>query len=495
VIGQIVNHYVIRSLIGQGGMGAVYLAEHSFIGRRAAIKVLRRAFADDGEVIARFMNEARAVNAIRHRNIIDILDVGRLSDGLPYLLMEYLEGESLGQRLARVGRLSTGEALAIVAPAASALSAAHEKGIVHRDLKPDNIFLAREPSSETERVVLLDFGVAKLRGDPSSMATGGALLGTPAYMAPEQCRGVGEVDARTDVYALGIILYQMLCGRVPFHSPGFGDVLVKHLVEAPTPPRKLVPGIPSGVEAMILRALAKDPADRFATVDRAWSALCAATPTPGPVATAAPATPEAGAADGKRGRSKPDAVSALRRSPLLAAAGAGVLLALGAWALSQWQPQAASGGTAEAAPATGSAPAVSPAPPALAIPPAAVTPPAPPATSATAEPAAPTGLAATVADPPAPSPSPEPPPSPTEPAPESESPPSPAASDAPAGPAPTAAGRPFGGSRLRPAIGEARGPRLQRWGKFRTMRWRDRPAGLRRRGPGKPGDKAWMNKW
>ena len=386
MIGQIVNHYVIRGLIGQGGMGAVYLAEHSFIGRRAAIKVLRRAFADDGDVIARFMNEARAANAIRHRNIIDILDVGRLSDGLPYLLMEYLEGETLGQRLARVGRLSVAEAVAIIGPAAAGLSAAHQAGVVHRDLKPDNIFLARAPRSDTERVILLDFGVAKLRGDPSNVATGAALLGTPAYMSPEQCRGIGEVDARTDVYALGTILFQMLCGRVPFVSSGFGDVLVKHLLEAPAAAALAGARDPWAGRGDDPPQPQQGPRPRFATMEEAWAALCSATPTPGPVpiepsaATSAPSSGRGSRPPSKRApRQDPppltDSALELRRSGFLSkvVVATAVALSVGAWAWTRWHP-ASDSHAAQSPPMAIPVPAVAPEP----EPPAAAEPTDPP---------------------------------------------------------------------------------------------------------------------
>ena len=491
MIGQIVNHYAIRSLIGQGAMGSVYLAEHSFIGRRAAIKVLRRAFADDGEVVARFMNEARAVNAIRHRNIIDIIDVGRLSDGLPYLLMEYLEGETLGQRLARLGRLSTTEAMAVIGPAASALGAAHDKGIVHRDLKPDNIFLAREPGSDADRVIVLDFGVAKLRGDLSSVSSGAALLGTPAYMSPEQCRGVGEIDARTDVYALGTILYQMLCGRVPFVSTGYGDVLIKHLLEPPVPPGSLVPEIPPPIEAMILRSLAKEPGDRFASMAEAWAALCSATPTPGPVplspaettVTPGVSPPAARQPAAQAGQRPP------RRSRFLprALATTALLAVVGAWAWSRWQPDTGGRNAAGAAPfpLPASIEKVVEAP-------AAAEAPAPAETPAADEPSA-------------------------EPAPAAEPIPAAAAEavEAVEAPEPTLGPiAPGPGYRVRP-LGPARGPRALRWSKSR-MKMRDLPPVPWRREDrrsgkpmgrepmddnpvgnpdAKPDAKRWMDKW
>ena len=295
-------------------MGTVYLAVHPVLGRKAAAKVLRRVHVQDDSMVARFMNEAHAANAIAHPNIIDVIDVGSLEDGVPYLMMEHLEGETLAQRLARLGRASLPSVLAIVEQAAAALAAAHGAGIVHRDLKPENLFLARDPADGRERVKILDFGIAKLRphvaGD-QVQSDGGRLMGTPAYMAPEQCRGLtSEGDPRTDVYALGILIYEMLCGQVPFRSDAYGDMLVMQILQPPTPPRRLNPDIPEAVEQVVLRALAKDPADRFPGMPELWAALSRAagvvavepvaialrTPNPLPPApdvTPAPAPPAA----------------------------------------------------------------------------------------------------------------------------------------------------------------------------------------------------------
>ena len=224
LIGQTLGNYQITSVIGEGGMGTVYLGEHRTLRRKAAVKVLKRQFAADANMVKRFVEEARAASAVAHPNIVDIHDVGTLVDGLPFMLMEYLAGESLGRRLARVGRLSPSEARSIVIQASSALEAVHDRGVVHRDLKPDNLFLV--PDSLVpggERVKVLDFGVAKLRGDLSGggvQTRSGTLLGTPHYMSPEQCRGLNDlIDSRTDIYALGVILYEMLCGETPFQAP------------------------------------------------------------------------------------------------------------------------------------------------------------------------------------------------------------------------------------------------------------------------------------
>jgi serine/threonine-protein kinase len=295
VIGRAINNYEVRQLIGEGGMGTVYLAQHPVLERTAAVKVLRRAHVEDEDMVARFMNEARAANAIHHPHIIEVLDVGRLDDGLPYILMEHLEGETLGQRLRRLGRAPLPQTLTIIGQTAAALGAAHAGGVVHRDLKPDNIYLARDTSGG-ERVKVLDFGIAKLRGDRSRhrVDTQRAMVGTPVYMAPEQCRGsVADPDGRSDIYALGTVMYEMLCGHAPFDKGGgYGDVLVMHLLEPPLAPRAVVPELPVEIEGVILRALAKDPGERFATMEELLVALrdaaSAAGVVPAPLVAEAP---------------------------------------------------------------------------------------------------------------------------------------------------------------------------------------------------------------
>lgn len=279
MIGKHINNYEVVSLLGEGGMGTVYLALHPIMGRKAAVKVLKPELARDESLVMRFFNEARAANAIRHPNIIDIIDVGMLpDDNVPYMLMEFLEGESLATRLERSRPLPVDMAVEIAFQTASALAAAHSKGIVHRDLKPDNLFLVPdEMVTNGERVKVLDFGIAKLRDDMrgSSMKTRtGAIMGTAAYMSPEQCQGLIEkLDHRTDVYALGIILYEMLCGAPPFISEGFGDIIIMHVMRPPEPPETKNPLIPGDVSAAILRALAKDPGDRFQSMTEFQAAL------------------------------------------------------------------------------------------------------------------------------------------------------------------------------------------------------------------------------
>lgn len=256
-------------------MGAVYLAEHPEIGRRVAVKVLRPELIKDPQLLLRFLNEARAANAIRHPNIIEILDSGTTSDGIPYLVMELLEGEVLSARIRRAGKLSLPDTLQFCYQTASALAAAHAKGIIHRDLKPDNLFIVPDPVDPLrERIKVLDFGIAKLQdlsvGRGVSSGAGmqtrtGTLLGTPVYMSPEQCLGTKTLDARSDVYALGIIMFEMLTGHPPFISEGFGELVNMHLNVVPRPLRDIDATIPPLVAAMVARALGKAPEARQAS--------------------------------------------------------------------------------------------------------------------------------------------------------------------------------------------------------------------------------------
>jgi serine/threonine-protein kinase len=288
VIGQRFGNYRATALIGEGGMGEVYLAEHPGIGRQVAIKVLRAELGHDEQVLARFINEARAANAIRHPNIIEILDSGVTENGISYLVMELLRGESLTARIKRRGRLPPQEAVALANQTASALGAAHAKGIVHRDLKPDNLFVVPDESIPGhEHIKVLDFGIAKLQanaaGGSSVKTRTGSLMGTPIYMSPEQCLGTKEIDWRSDIYSLGAILYEMLTGQPPFVSEGFGALLNMHLNQAPRPPCQLEAAISPGLDAAVLRMLAKKPEDRFQSMAEVQSALAASvglTPAP-----------------------------------------------------------------------------------------------------------------------------------------------------------------------------------------------------------------------
>ncbi len=264
MIGQTVGNYVIREQVGEGGMGVVYVAEHPQISRRVAVKVLRPERGGSPELVHRFFNEARAASEIRNEHIVDVLDFGSLPDGSPYLVMEWLEGRPLSAALRDEGKLAPARAARVVRGVCLALRAAHGKGVVHRDLKPDNVFLLPR-ESEPDFVKVLDFGIAKLvSSDAAShfQTQTGAIMGTPAYMSPEQCRGAKEVDARTDIYSVGVMAYQMITGRLPFVAESLGELLFKHLGETPEAPEAIDPSLPAGLSAIVMRALAKAPEDR-----------------------------------------------------------------------------------------------------------------------------------------------------------------------------------------------------------------------------------------
>jgi tRNA A-37 threonylcarbamoyl transferase component Bud32 len=289
------GQYRVTGTVGRGGMGVVHAAEHALLGRRAAIKVLRSELSRDQEAVTRFFNEARAAAAIRHPGIVEVYDFGWTPDGAAFLVMEYLEGESLTRRSERA-LFRWPAALAIARQIAGALAAAHAMGIVHRDLKPDNVFLVPDPDVPGgERIKLLDFGIAKLAVASStlhSVTRTGAVIGTPTYMSPEQCRGVA-VDHRADLYALGCVMYELCCGRPPFVGEGAGDVLTAH-IHLPVPAMSNTnPEIPQIVEALVRRLLAKAPVDRLQTADKVILAIDALTSEPAPAATASPAAPAA----------------------------------------------------------------------------------------------------------------------------------------------------------------------------------------------------------
>lgn len=273
MLGQLIGNYRIVQCLGEGGMGSVYEAVHEQIGRRVAIKVLHPQFSRDRAVATRFFNEARAANVTAHPGIVEVFEFGHLADGTSYIIMQLLQGESLGARQKRLGGpMPIPEALRLIRQIASALREVHEKGIVHRDLKPGNVMIVPEPEAAGgERAKVLDFGIAKLaeqyqRPDLQHPQTQtGALLGTPAYMAPEQCRGSREVDARADVYSLGVMLYQLLAGRLPFASAdGFAGLIAAHLFEQPlpVPPLGIAAQAQQQVEALLASTLAKVAAER-----------------------------------------------------------------------------------------------------------------------------------------------------------------------------------------------------------------------------------------
>ena len=260
----IAETYVITALLGMGGMGAVWTAEHRRLpGKRVAIKVLLGA-TTDAESLARFRREAEIASRIGHPNIVEVLDFNALPSGTPYMILEYLEGDSLAGRL-RQGPMAVEPALEIIRQVGSALHAAHREQVVHRDLKPDNIFLCPTDSGGvlTDRVKVLDFGISKIRGSQTVQTQESALLGTPQYMSPEQAYGKNKsIDQRTDVWALGAIVYEMLVGEPAFSGETLAHVIMS-IVNDPAPTLKGRPGVPDRVVHAVDRALQKEPDARF----------------------------------------------------------------------------------------------------------------------------------------------------------------------------------------------------------------------------------------
>jgi serine/threonine-protein kinase len=268
-IGTTFDHrYKIQKLLGEGGMGFVYLARHKVIDKKVAVKVLRADLAKDREILDRFLQEAKAASSIGNPHIVDISDFGDLPDGSTYFVMEYLEGMALTELADTGSRLPVERICHIGLQLCNGLAAAHAQGIVHRDLKPDNIFLL-ERGPDHDFVKILDFGIAKVSGNANTKLTkAGAVFGTPHYMSPEQAAGA-PVDHRTDIYALGVILYELVSGQLPFNADNFMGILTQHMYKAPVPIRALVPGpeCPPSMEAVILKCLSKKPEARYQSMD------------------------------------------------------------------------------------------------------------------------------------------------------------------------------------------------------------------------------------
>jgi len=266
--GSACGEYVIERKIGEGGMGAVYGARHPVIGKRAAIKVIKRELSASRDGVDRFVREAQAVNTIGHPNIVDVFGFGTLPDGRSFFVMEWLEGESLRDRMTRP--LAFAQALEVLESIAIALRAAHEAGVVHRDLKPDNVFLARAKGSTAPRVKLLDFGLAKLSGASHEVRVDhtrtGVVMGTPLYLSPEQAKGV-KIDFATDVYSLGVIAYEMAAGGVPFTAESAVEIMAAHISAMPAPLRERAPWIPPAYEQIVMRMLAKEPRARPSIIE------------------------------------------------------------------------------------------------------------------------------------------------------------------------------------------------------------------------------------
>jgi serine/threonine-protein kinase len=337
--GSVLGAYRLSALVGAGAMSVIYAAEHVRLGRRVAIKLLRREFTADPAAVRRFFQEARAVNQIRHPHIVEVTDFVEEPGGDNYTVMELLEGESLAELLARHGPLPPWRAARIGAQIARALSAVHAAGIVHRDLKTENAVLVERGGDDF--VKLLDFGVAKLldgsAGRPLHQTGAGAIIGTPAYMSVEQAAG-RPIDQRSDLYSLGVILYEMITGRRPFDAESYGELVIQHLAVEPPPPSRCAgpdAAVPPELEALIMRCLAKEPADRPAAADELAAAL------------------EALAGDGETGAGSGDPIGTgrSRRGPRLAAVGLLVVLlaAAGWWLWRQRVAQRAEPAAAEGA--------------------------------------------------------------------------------------------------------------------------------------------------
>jgi serine/threonine-protein kinase len=259
------DSYEVLRVIGEGGMGRVYEAKHARLpNKRYAVKVLHGDLSRQPDVVTRFQREAETASTLSHPNVIGVYDVNRTHDGRPYIVCEMLEGEELGDYLERAGKLPVGPAVRIVRQVCHALGDAHAHGIVHRDVKPENVFLTGDPEAPLAKVI--DFGISKAAETGASLTKTGMVMGTPAYMAPEQARG-DKVDKRADIYAVGAILYHALTGRRPFDETDPLATLTAVLVQEPARPCSIVPSLPPALEVVVQRAMAKDPADRYQTLE------------------------------------------------------------------------------------------------------------------------------------------------------------------------------------------------------------------------------------
>src|SRR5687768_7026958 len=276
--GQLVdNKYRIVRLIGEGGMGAVYEGEHARISRRVAIKVLHSAFVENGEVVSRFEREAQAAGRIGNDHILEVLDIGALPDGDRFIVMEYLDGVPLSGRIKELGRIQPHELAALMRQVLVGLGAAHHVGIVHRDLKPDNIFILREKAGKRDFIKIIDFGISKfqpLSGEGGMrMTRTGAVMGTPYYMSPEQASGSHEADQRSDIYSVGVMMFEAVTGQVPFDAASFNQLMFKIVLSDVPRPEAFVPGLDPAFASLISKAMARDVTQRFQTAQDFMDAI------------------------------------------------------------------------------------------------------------------------------------------------------------------------------------------------------------------------------
>jgi serine/threonine-protein kinase len=346
--------YRIEQVLGHGGMGSVYLAENVDIGRKVAIKFLHGDFAADAGMVARFRQEARAAAAVGHPGIVDVLDLGTTDDGSEFIVMERLEGETLGSRIKREGRMAPAEAVRIACDVLAALGAAHERRILHRDLKPENVFLVARPVAATK---ILDFGISKFGGEGDvSLTQTGAVMGSPLYMSPEQARGARDVGPASDLYAVGAILYEALTGTPPFTGASYNEVLANLLTEQHRPLVEVRPEVGVELGSIVDSLLAKSTADRPQNARAVQFALQQAIADVGAPVTTPPHKALAGAP------ADTAAWSARRPGLLLAVGGLALIVVVAAAVL---RPHRGEGTPPSSAPAL---PSSAPAPPSSAAP-------------------------------------------------------------------------------------------------------------------------------
>jgi serine/threonine-protein kinase len=396
--GEVLQNYRILSLLGRGGMGEVYLAQHCTLGKRVALKALRPELSADPEVLARFFGEAQAVTRIGHEHIVDIT---HFASGPPvsFYVMELLQGTSVGAEIDARVPWPVRRVLHVAEQIADALAASHAVGVIHRDLKPDNVFLIRR-GGDPDYVKVLDFGIAKLTGPERDFGPGrsgritrsGAVLGTPHYMSPEQGLGRAELDHRSDIYSLGIMLYEMLTLEVPFDGKAFGEILVHHL-QTPLPSiRQRRADVPPALEELVLRATAKDVAERFGSMEELRAALleldpqatAPATRIPAPAPAAAPVRASAALAVTVESGNARDRRPPARRGKASTLIGYGLAAVLAATSA-----YLAFGRSGREGPPPARVLASSPSPAPVAVPAPAPAPAAVPATAAAAVPASP----------------------------------------------------------------------------------------------------------